>query len=776
MILSADSMMGVARLQALSPDGRCKVFDAGANGFVRGEGCGLVVLKRLSDAQREGDRIWGLIRGSAVNQDGRSTGLTTPNVLAQESLLREALRDSRVDPGAVGYVETHGTGTSLGDPIEVEALRAVTGRARSDGTQCVLGALKANVGHLEAAAGVSGLIKAVLSLEHGKIRETSNFRTLNPRIRLEGTALTLATAPGTWPRSGVPRFAGVSSFGISGTNAHVVLEEAPVPHDTPRAPERSAEIFVVSARSAEALWAQSARLSAHLSAHAELGLGDVAFSLATTRSEMEHRLSVVASSREELQAVLSAVSQGQTPAGVTRGTGGSSRGKVAFLFTGQGAQVLGMGRGLHSVFPAFREAFDSCVRLFDRELERPLCEVMWAEPGSAEAALLDQTAYTHPALFALEYALWTLWRSWGVEAELLAGHSLGELVAACVAGVFSVEDAVRLVSARGRLMQALPSGGAMVSIAAGEAEVAAAVARYAQEVSIAAVNGPEQVVISGASEAVDSIAAWFAGRGNADEGIGGVARVPLASDGGDAGGVRACGGVCCVPSAVVGAGQQRERQALHGGGVATAGYWVRQARESGSVRGVRCKRCTRLVPGPFIEVGPRSELAGSGAWQHSGRGAGLGRVVASGAGRGCECARGGWVCVVEAAWRWTGRECSRRAGGVYRCRRTHGSGSATGSRRWPKRSASYPQTRWESGCIEWTFPRCPAAVARRYWSSGGGWCLPTAVEWARLVLAAAAARGHRCDVVHAPADQSTVDAQVSEAMSCCNDIQGVLYL
>nr|AAF62885.1 EpoF [Sorangium cellulosum] len=513
MLLSSKTMIMLGRIQALSPDGHCRTFDASANGFVRGEGCGMVVLKRLSDAQRHGDRIWALIRGSAMNQDGRSTGLMAPNVLAQEALLRQALQSARVDAGAIDYVETHGTGTSLGDPIEVDALRAVMGPARADGSRCVLGAVKTNLGHLEGAAGVAGLIKAALALHHESIPRNLHFHTLNPRIRIEGTALALATEPVPWPRAGRPRFAGVSAFGLSGTNVHVVLEEAPATVLAPATPGRSAELLVLSAKSTAALDAQAARLSAHIAAYPEQGLGDVAFSLVATRSPMEHRLAVAATSREALRSALEAAAQGQTPAGAARGRAASSPGKLAFLFAGQGAQVPGMGRGLWEAWPAFRETFDRCVTLFDRELHQPLCEVMWAEPGSSRSSLLDQTAFTQPALFALEYALAALFRSWGVEPELIAGHSLGELVAACVAGVFSLEDAVRLVVARGRLMQALPAGGAMVSIAAPEADVAAAVAPHAASVSIAAVNGPEQVVIAGAEKFVQQIAAAFAARG-----------------------------------------------------------------------------------------------------------------------------------------------------------------------------------------------------------------------------------------------------------------------
>ncbi|MCA9712331.1 MAG: type I polyketide synthase, partial [Myxococcales bacterium] len=428
-------------------------------------------------------------------------------------LLREALAQAGVAPAEVDFAECHGTGTALGDPIEVQALGAVYGKDRPADRPLVLGAAKANLGHLEPAAGMAGLLKVMLALGHEQIPAQPNLGALNPHVPWEALPVAVLREPMPWPRGPRPRRAVVSAFGLSGTNAHVVLEEAPRAALEPAAPERSVELVVLSAKSAAALDAQAERLWDHLETHAEQSLGDVAFSLATTRSPMEHRLAVAAPSREALRATLDAVARGETPPSAVRGAVRSRPGKLAFLFTGQGAQVPGMGRGLYDAWPAFREAFDRCVALFDQELDRPLREVMWAQPGSAEAALLDQTAYTQPALFAVEYALFALWRAWGVMPHLVAGHSIGELVAACVAGVFSLEDAARLVAARGRLMQALPAGGAMVSIAAPEAEIAAAVAPHAASVSIAAVNGPEQVVIAGAKEAVEAIASAFASRG-----------------------------------------------------------------------------------------------------------------------------------------------------------------------------------------------------------------------------------------------------------------------
>jgi len=622
LILSADTMDGAERTQALAPDGRCKTFDALANGFARGEGCGLVVLKRLRDARRDGDPIRALIRGSAVNQDGASTGLTAPNVRAQQALLRDALASARVAAADVGFIETHGTGTALGDPIEVEALRAVLGAPRADGSRCVLGAVKTNLGHLEAAAGVAGLIKAVLALQHQRIPRNLNFRVQNPRIELEGSALALATAALAWPRGERPRLAGVSAFGLSGTNAHVLLEEAPAISET-SAPTRAAELLVLSAKTSAALDVVAARLRDMLAGDVAsdasrasgdasrdgASLGDLAFSLARTRSPLEHRAAIVAGSRAELVAALTGLAAGASPPGTTRAAVRPGRGALAFLFTGQGAQVVGMGRELAAAWPVFRAALERCAALFDRELERPLLAVMWAEPGSEAAALLDRTAYTQPALFALQHALVALWRSWGVEPALAAGHSVGELSAACAAGVFSLEDGARLVAARGRLMQALPAGGAMMSIAASEAEVEAAIAGHADVVAIAAINGPEQVVIAGDEAPVREIAAGFAAMGRRTRALAvshafHSQRVEpmLAAFGRVAATVAMREPARPLVSNVSGA--------LAGPELATPDYWVRHARAA-----VRFGDGVRALSGAgarcFLEIGPRPALLAS---------------------------------------------------------------------------------------------------------------------------------------------------------------------
>jgi acyl transferase domain-containing protein/aryl carrier-like protein len=480
-------------LQALSPDGRSKAFDASANGFVRGEGCGVVILKRLADAVRDGDRVWAVIRGSAVNQDGRSTGLTTPNVLAQEALLKSALEDAGVSGAELDYIEAHGTGTSLGDPIEFEALKSVLGAPRTDGTRCVLGSVKTNVGHLEAAAGMAGLIKTVLALHHQRIPRHLHFRVLNPRISFEGTPFEIAVREVSWPRGARTRRAGVSSFGLSGTNAHIVLEEAPLPVSTEGAEviDRPLHVLPLSAKTGVSLRALAARYAERLARDPELKAADVCFSAATGRSALEERLAISAWTSAELRERLESFAQQEVRANVYSGR--ARRRRIAFLFTGQGSQYAGMGQRLYKTQPVFKQALDRAAQVV------PLSTLF--DPNAA----LGETANTQPALFALEVALFELWRSWGVEPEAVLGHSVGEYAAACAAGVFSFEEGLSLVAARGRWMQALPKNGDMASVQAPETRVLQAI--QGRAVSIAAVNGPEQVVISGERSAVRAVCA-----------------------------------------------------------------------------------------------------------------------------------------------------------------------------------------------------------------------------------------------------------------------------
>ena len=502
-----------SRLRGLSPDGRCKSFSAKADGTGWSEGAGVLLLKRLSDARRDGNPILALVRGTAVNQDGRSQGLTAPNGPAQERVIRRALQQSGLRPADIDAIEAHGTGTRLGDPVEAGALAAVFAPGREPDRPVYLGSSKSNLGHAQAAAGVAGVMKIVLSLLHETLPKTLHAEEPSPHISWEGSGLRLLQEARPWPRGARARRAGVSSFGIAGTNAHLVLEEAPaVPEAVAESAAGTTTLLLLSAKSEGALNQAARRLGAHAQAHPELGLEELARGLATTRTHFPQRAAAVVSSRTALDTALAALSRGETPAGVVRGAV-RPRGKCAFLFTGQGAQRLGMGRELYDAFPVFRQALDAACALLDRRLSRPLRAVMWAEATSSAAELLQRTAYAQPALFALEVSLYRLFESLGITPDFLIGHSVGELAAAHVAGVLSLQDACALVAARGQLMDRLPAGGAMVSVETSEAETLAVLAPYAGTVSIAAVNGPRSVVLSGAAEDVSALAALFAARG-----------------------------------------------------------------------------------------------------------------------------------------------------------------------------------------------------------------------------------------------------------------------
>jgi len=513
LMSSPEASVALCKLQALSRDGRCKTFDAAADGYGRGEGCGVVVLKTLSAAEADGDRIWAVIRGSAVNHDGPSNGLTAPNGLAQEAVIRSALSNAGASALEVGYVEAHGTGTLLGDPIEVLALNRVYGTGRPAEAPLYIGSVKTNLGHLEAAAGIAALIKTALCLSKGVLVPSLHCASLNPKIPWANLSLRVSTEVGAWLPPAASRIAGVSSFGISGTNAHLIVEGAAVA--APPAleiPARTAELVLLSARTDAALRASAQRLADHLRAHPELALGDVAYSVATTRALLGRRTALVAQTLEALLAALDRLAEDGLPV-APHGDRTGARGKLAWVFTGQGAQKLGMGRELYLEWPAFRGALDSAFAALDAHLETPLREVMWAEANSALAKLLDQTRYTQPALFAFEWALAALWRSWGVRPDFVAGHSIGEITAACVAGVFSLQDAAKLVCERGRLMQGLASGGAMLAVASTKAEVADALGARGVGATIAAINGPSSVVVSGEEAAIDALGKYFAARG-----------------------------------------------------------------------------------------------------------------------------------------------------------------------------------------------------------------------------------------------------------------------
>jgi malonyl CoA-acyl carrier protein transacylase len=507
LLLSPELSMSFSHGGMLSPEGRCKTFDASANGFVRAEGCGVVVLKRLKQALADNDNILAVVRGTAVNQDGASNGLTAPNALSQEAVIRKALSVAGVSSKEVSYVEAHGTGTSLGDPVEVKALEAAYGQGRELDNPLIIGSSKTNIGHSESASGMAGLIKVVLSLQHKYIPKHLHFQELNPLITLDRFPAVIPTEGMEWKTmgEGKRRIAGINSFGISGTNAHVILEEAPVP--TPVAVEiaRPKHLLTLSAKSEKALQELAESYETYLNSHAKASLADICFTTNTGRSHLDYRLAVVTESTAQLREQLSAFTTGEETTEVVTDHIPSKSPKIAFLFTGQGSQYVGMGRQLYETQPTFRAALDRCDKILRSYLKTPLLKVLY--PARGEISPLDETAYTQPALFALEYALFQLWKSWGITPDVVMGHSVGEYVAATVAGVFSLEDGLKLIAQRGRLMQALPLEGEMVAVLACEARVAAAIELYKREVSIAAINGPESTVLSGKRQAVRKVVA-----------------------------------------------------------------------------------------------------------------------------------------------------------------------------------------------------------------------------------------------------------------------------
>ncbi|MEM1290506.1 MAG: SDR family NAD(P)-dependent oxidoreductase [Cyanobacteria bacterium P01_H01_bin.162] len=553
LMLTPEPTIGFCKLKALAPDGRCKTFDAAADGYGRGEGCGVVVLKRLSDAIDNQDPILAVVRGSAVNHDGMSNGLTAPNGKAQESVLREAIANARIKPEQVQYVEVHGTGTRLGDPIEVLALNQVMGQRSSP---LLIGSAKTNIGHLESAAGVAGLIKVILSLQHQQIPPHLHLQTPNPYIPWNQLAVAVPTELTPWPATTESRLAGISSFGMSGTNVHLVLEEAPedefailceqsaalqkdafkISHPDREAfigaaiNQRPLHVLPLSARSDGALRQLIERYHDWLEAGITATLPDICFSAGVGRSHFNHRLALVAADLPQLRQQLKRyLNSGSTPAKTATGPSQSHR-KIAFLFTGQGSQYPHMGRELYDTEPVFRQVIDQCAEILAAE-GVDLLNVLYGEMGNREQgvgnreqgvrnreagpstnneSLIHQTQFTQPALFALEYALAQLWLAWGVEPDGVMGHSIGEYVAACLAGVFSLEDGLRLVTARGRLMQALPAGGGMVAVMAAAEQVSE---MLPAGVAIAAINGPEATVISGELTALASVVARLTKQG-----------------------------------------------------------------------------------------------------------------------------------------------------------------------------------------------------------------------------------------------------------------------
>ncbi|MFI1180781.1 SDR family NAD(P)-dependent oxidoreductase [Streptomyces sp. NPDC020799] len=615
VMATAAPFIAFSRLRGLAPDGRCKPFSAAADGTGWAEGVGAVLLERLSDARRNGHPVLAVLRGSAVGSDGASNGLTAPSGPAQQEVIRQALAAAGLSPADIDTVETHGTGTALGDPVEAQALQAVYGRDRPGDRPLWLGALKSNIGHAQAAAGIGGVIKTVLAMRHGRLPRILHCEEPSPRVDWSSSAVRLLTRNEEWQpaRPGEPRRAGVSAFGIGGTNAHVILEEAleEPAAAVPAGPWRAVPPLLLSGADRRALCARAGQVASLLRERPRLSSLDVAFSLATTRAALTHRAAVTGEDREALLGALDTLAAATgSGTGSTEVRPGAPAGRLAMLFSGQGAQRSGMGRELHSTFPAFAAVFDALCERFDGTggLERPLRTVLWAGGNTEDAALLDRTDFAQAGLFVHEVALFRLLESWGVRPDAVAGHSVGELVAAHVAGVLPEPEAVELVAARGRLMRQLPGHGTMMALEATEDEVTEELTDLAHRVAIAAVNGPRSVVVSGEAEAVRTVAGRFTGRGRratrlrAGHAFHSPLMAPMLAEFG-----RVASGMAYGKPGIPVVSTLTGRQA-EGDDLRSAAYWVRHARET--VRfgdAVRCLVDDERVTA-FAEVGPDAQL------------------------------------------------------------------------------------------------------------------------------------------------------------------------
>ncbi len=525
LMLSPELTQTFSLAGMMAEDGRCKTFDAAADGYVRGEGCGVVILKRVTDAQRDGDRILAVIKGSAINQDGRSNGLTAPNGLSQQAVIRQALGNANLAPGELSYIESHGTGTSLGDPIEVNSLKAVLGQERSQ--PCYLGSLKTNIGHLEAAAGIAGLIKTVLCLQHQAIPPNLHFQELNPLIDLAETKISIPQQLQPW--QGLERYAGVSSFGFGGTNAHVIIADSSNSdreigdlgsRGENKINESSLQLLTLSAKTEDALQdlvsSYQNYLANNLANNLEVSLADICYTTNVGRSHFNYRMAIAVDSKAQLQKQLANFTAGGANKKIVCGQV-SQNNQTAFLFTGQGSQYVNMGYQLYQTQPIFKAAIDHCAAILDDYLDYSLLEILYAAAPSSfsphPSSWLNKTIYTQPAIFALEYALSQMWLNWGVKPAALIGHSVGEYVAATVAGVFSLADALKLVATRGKLMQNLAQVGDMYAVFADETTVRSSIEAFESEIAIAAINSFQSLVISGATAAVQEVISKFEAQG-----------------------------------------------------------------------------------------------------------------------------------------------------------------------------------------------------------------------------------------------------------------------
>ncbi|WP_288255010.1 type I polyketide synthase [uncultured Hydrogenophaga sp.] len=579
LMCSPETTVALTKAHMLAPDGRCKTFDAAADGFARGEGCGVLVLKRLSDAQADGDRVLAVIRGSAANQDGRSGGLTVPNGPAQEAVIRAALADAGLSPADIDYVEAHGTGTTLGDPIEVRALAGALGPGRAADAPLRIGSVKTNLGHLESAAGVAGVMKVVLSLMHGRIPRHLHFKTPSPHIAWAQYPVRVTADGEAWARGDRVRRAGVSSFGFSGTNAHLVIEEAPLaPATAAQASERPVHCLPLSARSDVALRELAGAFAREL-ATPGVSLADVAHTAGVGRSHFAERLAVAAADAGEARAALEAFAQGGQPEGLSRATATPGQpAEVVFLFTGAGAQYPGMAASLIEASPIFRDVIDRCDAILGADAQgRTLKSVLQA--GASEGAPIHEMGWTQPAMFAVQVGLAQLWRAWGVEPAAVIGHSVGEYAAACVAGVFTLEEGIRLIAERGRLMQALPPGGAMAAVYAPADEVQRALAPWSGKLSIAAYNAPDSVVVAGEAQALDALLAELATRDVQGKKVlvSLAAHSPLMEPALDA--MEACAGRVSMRAPRIPVAWNLTGGAALPGGAPDARYWRRHLRE-----------------------------------------------------------------------------------------------------------------------------------------------------------------------------------------------------